>query len=193
MEQDDLLRFAVAALEKTGTAYFVTGGQAAAYWGEPRTTIDIDIVAEIVSWRVRDFCAEFPEPDFYVSVEAALDAVRFGQMFNILHVPSGYKLDIIAAKGTPHDGLCFDRARSVDIGGRTAMFSSPEDIILKKLEYVRDHRSDKQMRDIAAIMRVRGDQLDRAYLDHWALRVGVRDAWAFVQDAVARAGPAGNV
>jgi hypothetical protein len=193
VEQDELLRFAVGALERAGAQYYVTGGQAAALWGEPRTTIDIDIVAELASWRVRDFCAEFAEPDFYVDPEAAMHAVRFGGMFNIIHVPSGYKLDIIASNDTPHDGLCFDRARRVDVGGREAAFASPEDIILKKLEYVRDHRSDKQMRDIAAIIRVRADQLDRGYIDQWSLRLGVRDAWEFVRNAVDRAGPEGNV
>ena len=57
-------------------------------------------------------------------------------------------------------------------------------MILKKLTYFREGRSDKHLRDIASIFKVSGELLDRAYAEHWAMRLGVSELWRYV---VARA------
>ena len=44
MEQSELLRYVVAAIERLGLAYMVTGSMATIFFGEPRFTNDIDIL-----------------------------------------------------------------------------------------------------------------------------------------------------
>lgn len=65
-------------------------------------------------------------------------------------------------------------------------FASPEDVILKKMEYYREGGSDKHLRDIAGILKISGAQIDRAYIEDWASRLGVSEIWRQVSDAAAK-------
>jgi hypothetical protein len=70
------------------------------------------------------------------------------------------------------------RARTVHpAADYTACFSSPEDVILMKLDFHRRGGSDKHLRDIASVLRVSSDQVDRAYVDSWADRLGLSETW----------------
>ena len=44
MEQPELLQYAIEALERLGITYMVVGSLASSVYGEPRSTLDIDIV-----------------------------------------------------------------------------------------------------------------------------------------------------
>lgn len=55
--------------------------------------------------------------------------------------------------------------------------TSPKDVILKKLEYYREGKSEKHLRDIAGVLKISGDEIDRAYIETWASRLGVREIW----------------
>jgi len=50
MEPSDLLRHLVNVFESLGIRYFVTGSVASIFYGEPRFTNDIDVVADIEDW-----------------------------------------------------------------------------------------------------------------------------------------------
>ena len=47
MEQSELLRFVISALERLDLRYFVTGATVTIFYGEPRFTNDIDIVVDL--------------------------------------------------------------------------------------------------------------------------------------------------
>jgi hypothetical protein len=70
LEQDELLRFTVAARERIGVPYLVTGSVATIFFGEPRFTNDLDVVVHLPADRVTEFCARFPPEDFYLDREA---------------------------------------------------------------------------------------------------------------------------
>jgi len=53
--------------------------------------------------------------EWYVSEAAALDAVRRGSMFNIIHVPSGLKVDLIVASNSNFNASRFSRVRTIRI------------------------------------------------------------------------------
>lgn len=52
MEQDELLRTVTRVLEDLGLPYLVTGSMATIYYGEPRFTVDIDVVVDLPSRQV---------------------------------------------------------------------------------------------------------------------------------------------
>jgi hypothetical protein len=85
MEQDDLLRHLCTSLERLNIGYFITGSQATIAYGEPRFTNDIDVVIALESSQLDAFVCEFPDSDFYLSREAALEAIRDRGMFNIIN------------------------------------------------------------------------------------------------------------
>lgn len=185
MEQSDLLRYVTGVLEKLGLHYFVTGSVAAMFFGEPRFTNDIDIVVDLKPERIEEFCSEFPQTGFYLSEEAVRRAVRQHSQFNILHPASGLKVDIMIPSASPFNSVRFLRATRIKPEpDYDAVFSSPEDVILKKMEYYREGGSDKHLRDIAGILKVSADLVDRTYIADWAARLELSEIWDNVLQSV---------
>ncbi len=181
MTQDELLRFAVGVLERVRLPYLVTGSVATVFYGEPRFTNDIDIVVDLPLPRVDELCQAFPAGQFYVDPESARAAVRRRGQFNVIHPASGLKIDVVVAPRDEFDRSRFERARRVHPApDYDAAFASPEDVILKKMVFFREGGSDKHLRDIAGVLRVSGDRLDRSYIDEWAGRLGLLDVWRAV-------------
>lgn len=66
--------------------------------------------------------------------------------------------------------------------GRVEPFSSPEDVILKKLDFFREGGSQKHLRDIASMIAVQGaETLDWHYLMQWAARFGITDQLGLIR------------
>jgi hypothetical protein len=76
----------------------------------------------------------------------------------------------------------FERARPLPTSPATTVnFASPEDVIIKKLEFFKEGGSDKHLRDIAGVLAVTGDQIDRRYIERWVRRLGLTDTWDLVK------------
>jgi hypothetical protein len=186
VEPIDLLQVAARTLDRLRLPYAVTGSMASITYGEPRYTNDIDIVVALPLNSVAALCREFPEPDFYVSPEAAAEAVRNEGMFNVLHPASGLKVDLIVAKNTLFGRSQLQRGRRIHLNdepGGDPVFCSPEDIILSKLEFYREGQSDKHVRDITGMLKMTAE-MDRAYIETWAARLGVDDLWRAIVERV---------
>ena len=130
---------------------------------------DIDIVVDLQELQVADFCCRFPEHEFYVSESAARDAVRNRSQFNIIHSSSGLKVDVIVAAVSPFNASRFARVRRVQAGDDfEASFASPEDAIVKKMDFYRLGGSEKHLRDITGILKTSREHLDVGYIVRWA-------------------------
>jgi hypothetical protein len=181
MNQAELLRYLVDALEENRIDYMISGSQASMYYGEPRFTQDIDVVVEIALLQLPSLFGRFPLPEFYVSEEAARDAVATRGQFNIIHAASGLKIDIVVRKDTPYDRVEFERReRHPIVPGRDAYFARPEDVILYKMLYFREGGSERHLRDIAGMLRISGTEIDTAYVAEWSERLGLSDIWKSV-------------
>jgi hypothetical protein len=175
----------VAALEGVRVRYFITGSIASMAYGESRLTNDIDIVADLTAPLLPPFLKAFPEEHFYVSPEAAAQAVRTQGQFNVIHGESGLKVDVIIPKPSALDRVCLDRARRLTFEpGFEPLFSSPEDIIIKKMDFYREGGSEKHLRDITGILKGGSVEVDRAYIGDWAARLGLSDIWRLILQRV---------
>ncbi len=182
MEPLDLLRLIVTTIERLGLPYFVTGSMVTVYFGEPRFTNDIDIVLALPAERAGDFCRAFPMPAFYLSEDAVRQAIQHRTQFNIIHPASGLKVDVMIPEDTAFNRGRFARAQRVEPeAGYDASFSSPEDVILKKMEYYQAGGSEKHLRDITGMLRIGGTTIDRSYIDEWSLKLGIDVVWKAVQ------------
>lgn len=185
MEPNDLLRSVAGVFERLEVPYFVTGSIATIIYGEPRFTNDIDMVADLKERHVAEFCAAFEPPDYYLSRDAVLAAVRACQQFNLIHVTAGLKVDVIVPEDTEFNRSRFARRRLLPSGPEgDALFAAPEDVILKKLEYFREGGSEKHVRDILGVLKIQGGQIDHGYLEGWAHRLGLDEVWREVKDRV---------
>jgi len=185
MEQSDLLRYVVHILEKTGVRYFVTGSTATIFYGDPRFTNDIDIVVDLPESKVSEFCAGFPAADFYVSEPAAREAVATKGQFNIIHGTSGLKVDVIVPELSAFNQSRFARVKRLPTEDAVAVcFASPEDVIIKKMEFHRMGGSDKHLRDITGVLRLSRERIDLDYISKWAKQLNLDDIWAAVQKRI---------
>ena len=186
MELSRLLRRLVEVLSGLGVRYFVTGSVASISYGEFRLTNDIDIVIDLRMEHVEPFCSAFPDPDFYLSHPAVTSAIRRRFQFNILEPDTGMKVDVMILADTDFARSCLDRAVLAPIPGAVeAWFSSPEDIILNKLLFYREGRSDKHIRDIAGVLKVQAERIDRVYILGWVEHFGLQAEWQLALDRVA--------
>src|SRR5262249_4500528 len=156
--------------EKLGVPYAVVGSMASSYYGEPRFTNDVDIIASLSLAHVADFLKAFPPEDYYVSEEAVRQAIAGEGQFNIILPEWGLKADIIITSDSPFDASQIKRRIREKPAGAPfdPYFATPEDVILKKLDYYREGGSEKHLRDIAGILKLMGDRIDRTYIEHWA-------------------------
>ena len=92
----------VRVLDSLGIANTVGGSIASSFAGEPRSTIDIDIVAAIESSNVPPL-VDALSPDFYVDANALTRAVRTHSSTNLIHQASSLKVELFVAGGTPLD------------------------------------------------------------------------------------------
>jgi hypothetical protein len=186
MEISRLLRYLVEVLGRMGVRYYVTGSVASISYGEFRSTNDIDVVVELRIEHVEPFCAAFPEPDYYLSAQAVRDAVRRRFQFNILEPDTGMKVDVMILADSDFGRSCLERAALAPIPGAVeAWLCSPEDIILNKLLFYREGRSDKHIRDIAGVLKIQAERIDRAYILGWVERFGLHAEWQLALDRLA--------
>ncbi len=178
MEQSDLLRQLVSVLEELDLTYVLVGSIASGAYGEPRLTQDIDVVVKLPAEQVAELCEAFSGREYYISREAAQEAVRLGKQFNVIHPASGNKIDFLIAREDPWGKMQIRRRRRVrilpDLEGYTA---APEDIILSKMDYYREGGSEKHLRDITGIMKITGELIDKAYVTQWAESLGLMEVW----------------
>jgi len=163
------LRDVCARFEGAGIAYMLTGSLAMSYYARPRMTRDIDLVVAFESAK-EDQLTSVLGADYLADADAITGALRDGRPWNIIHVPSVVKIDLIPRKETPYRRTEFERRRKVELAGVPLWIVSVEDLILSKLEWSRDSRSEQQRRDVGLLLEV---PLDREYLDKWAGRLGL--------------------
>lgn len=185
MRQIELLRFVLDILERLQIDYAVVGSYASGAWGEPRMTRDIDIVVRLTPQQVDPICAAFPEADFYVSRAAAMDAAKRHSQFNVIHPQSGNKIDFMIAKPGNWADSQLQRRRRIAFEPTTQGYvAAPEDVILGKLIYFKEGGAEKHLRDIAGILMTSQVAVDRAYIEKFAVDLGVGDSWQQVLKAV---------
>lgn len=182
MPEPSLFEPFIVRLERLGIPYFVTGSTAGTLYGEPRLTHDVDIVVVLSMRHVRAFVEAFPLEEFYCPPEDVLAIeVRRGQRghCNLIHHDTGFKADIYMAFDELHKwGLAHRQTVSLD--GLQISVAPIEYVILRKLEYFREGKSEKHVRDIRGMLEVSSDRIDRVVLDHWIARLGLTSEWATV-------------
>lgn len=188
-DQADLLEFVADSLN-TAQMSFVTGSQASAIYGEPRFTQDIDIVLELITEQIPSFLQLFASEDFYLSEAAVRNAVTRRGMFNLIQPSSGSKVDFVVAKNSNFDRTRMTRTRLFSISEKSkARFASPEDVILKKMQWFSKDNSDRHIRDILGVLQVQQTQIDVSYVETWLDELGVRDVWTAILERQGRPNP----
>jgi hypothetical protein len=189
LEQYEFLTHIVRCLEALNIPYFITGAVASIAYGEPRLTNDIDIVVDLKEDDILQLKKYFPENNFYLDVDTAQKAVRQKRQFNIIHPASGLKADMMIPEKDALDESRFHRIKRLKPTEDTeANFASPEDVIIKKMQFYQEGQSDKHIRDIAGILQISEELIDFSYIDLWAKRLGLESLWLAIRKKIAEIG-----
>jgi hypothetical protein len=183
MDRGSELLFALSlvtrAFDELAIDYAVGGSVASSIFGEPRQTIDADIIARMLGKHCEPLVSRLGS-EFYADQVSILSAVQAQGSFNLIHLETMAKIDVFVRWRDPFGQSQMERRKIKAIaapGGYEFYFASPEDTVLAKLEWFRKggEVSDRQWRDLLGVLKVQQATLDRDYLKEWAEKLGVSD------------------
>ena len=166
----DVLRDVSARLTAGGVAFMLTGSVAMNYYAQPRMTRDIDLVVELAAEQI-DLLIGMFEAEYYVDRSMIAKAIAQRSMFNLIHNETIIKLDCIVLKSDKYRQQEFARRRLVSLGDFETLIVSREDLILSKLYWARDSKSELQLRDVKNLLTA---DCDMPYLYSSAAELGVK-------------------
>ncbi|MFH0791886.1 MAG: hypothetical protein V1905_01595 [bacterium] len=176
MEIENLLIKIADILEDLKIPYIITGGMAVSVWGRPRYTADIDIVVEMIPQNINLLAKKLLtiDKDAYISEEAMQEALKNKGEFNFIHPQSGLKVDFWVI-GDNFEKQKIKRGIYKKIDNARVCFSSPEDLILSKLQWYKISPSDRHIDDIKSVLEISGKGLDKKYLRNWIRKLGLEE------------------
>ncbi len=166
-------------LERLGIPYAVGGSLASSLHGVMRSTLDVDIVADMKPEHIQPMIAALSK-EFYADAEMMREAIEHHRSFNLIHYETAFKVDIFICKPRAFDRQQLERRRRSIITTdpeQSIYVISPEDTVLAKLEWYRlgGAASDRQWRDVLGVLKVCAGELDLNYLQKWANELNVSD------------------
>jgi hypothetical protein len=170
-EELEVLETVARRLDAAGIPYMLTGSMALNFYAVPRMTRDIDLVVEVGPVDAGRLCDLFAD-DFYVDGDAVREAVARQGVFNVIHASLVVKVDLVVRKDSEYRRTEFARRRQAAFGGHRLFIVAPEDLVISKLDWARDSRSEVQLGDVRNMLRAVPD-LDRTYLARWIAALGL--------------------
>lgn len=165
------LRDVVSRLEAAGVDYMLTGSMALNCYAQPRMTRDIDLV---VAFHLKDAARIETTlgPNYYVSAEAATEAVLRQRSFNAIHQGSLIKIDFMVRKREEFREHEFRRRTRLRIGEFEFWVVTKEDLILAKLFWAKESLSERQIADVENLI---ATGCDESYLRKWSAELNLID------------------
>jgi len=172
------LSLLVLSLENLDIPYYIGGSVASSIFGLPRSTMDVDIVADIKKSHIKDLAAIL-QHEYYIDPDVIMQAIDRKSSFNLIHLSTMMKIDIFVLKDRPFDRQAFKRKKIDSLGEKPDIssfyFSSEEDVIISKLEWFKlgGEVSERQWKDLIGVLKIQGKKLDFNYLQKWTEDLGL--------------------
>lgn len=166
-------------LESAGIPYCLVGGLAAIAYGRPRLTLNADLVLALRPSQVTALVEAFPMEDYYLPPEEVLLA-EIGREsrghFNIIHQHSALRADCYLPGTSKLAHWELLHRRKLPGPFTDEWFAPPESVILHKLLFFREGKSQKHLEDIAAILDA-GSVPDQSLLLQWIDDLRLQKEW----------------
>jgi hypothetical protein len=169
----------IECFERLGIDYYIGGSVASSAYGIARATMDVDLIAKMETKHV-DNLVKALENNYYIDSGMITNAIQEKSSFNLIHLETMIKIDVFILRDQPYDLKAFDRRQTDTLdeeNARKFYLSSPEDVILSKLQWYHlgGRLSQQQWKDVLGILKIQGDRLDLKYLKYWASKLNLSD------------------
>ena len=185
MQNPNLFKIFTSRLNKLKVSYIVTGAVASIIYGEPRLTHHIDLVVELTDDKADRIVKAFQQVDFYCP---PIEAIKLelkrpeGGHFNLIHNETGFKADIyISGRDPLHEWAILNRKR-IDFEGELIWLAPPEYVIIRKLQYFKEGKSEKHLKDIASMLAISSGQIDFDLLHAKIEENALQEEWAQIKN-----------
>jgi hypothetical protein len=131
--------------------FMLTGSVAMNYYAQPRMTRDIDLVVSLNETQAEAFFRLF-ETEYYFDRQNVADAISRRRMFNLIHNGAVIKVDCVVLKRDAYRQEEFARRRQINLGDFETWIVSREDLVLSKLVWANDSKSEMQLRDVRNLL-----------------------------------------
>ncbi len=166
----------VTVLNNCSVDYVVGGSVCSSVHGTYRTTNDIDVLVNCEQVNLQFFSRELKN-EFIVDDIAFVANLKNQRSFNIFHEKTALKVDLFVAK---NDFNLSELKRGVKIKPAQSpcefRIASAEDIIIAKLLWFYKSNSERQLNDIAAVIKMNSDLLDYSYIKKWGASLNLSEA-----------------
>ncbi|MBU4223450.1 MAG: nucleotidyltransferase [Euryarchaeota archaeon] len=158
-------------LNKNSIDYVIVGGFAVLFYGNPRTTMDIDYVIQLEDDNIPVLVKFLQENGFHADEYDMRAALKEKSHCTVEDKETMFRLDI---KGvyTEMDERALRNKRMIDFNDIAIWIASPEDTIVNKLVFSRE----QDIKDALGILVRQYDTLDMDYLEKTTKGIGVNDA-----------------
>ena len=170
-EELRLLHDIVSRLDAAEIDYMLTGSVALNCYAQPRMTRDIDLVVAFClkdALQIQDILGQ----DYYVSEDAAREAVAQQSSFNAIHQTTLIKVDFMVRKREDYRLHEFARRQRLKVANFEVWVVSKEDLILSKLHWARESQTERQLADVENLI---ATGCDTDYLKTWSAALNLTD------------------
>ena len=181
MDELDLVRLFVRPLERAGIAYMISGSLASMHYGEPRLTLDVDLVLHLSEAELAKLPATFPEESYYLPPLDVLtiEVTRSSRgHFNVIHFETGMKADCYPSRSHPYWEWAWKNRKSTPTESHPLWFAPPEYVIVRKLEFYQEGGSEKHIQDIQSMLDLSMPNVDLPWIEIAVAERGLSEEWA---------------
>jgi hypothetical protein len=173
----------VSAFDEAGVKYMLAGSFASSHHGAPRATQDIDVVVDPTFASLDRLLALLASDDLYVDVDVAREEFKRRGQFNVIDGATAWKVDVIFRKARAFSREEMARREPAIVLGVQVFVATAEDTVLAKLEWAKLGESERQLRDVGALLDATGESLDVGYIERWLDDLEIRELWERVRSA----------
>jgi hypothetical protein len=141
-------------------------------------------VVDLAEDEIEKLLEAFPSRDFYHPpsevIRVELNRSLRGH-FNLIHHESGFKADVYMTGEDELHHLAMSKRRQIDVRGDSFWIAPPEYVIIRKLEYYREGKSEKHLRDIASMVELSSAEIDLEELQNKIKEYSLEKEWKKAQ------------
>lgn len=182
--EPNLIEIFVRPLHGAGIRYLIAGSVGSMHYSEPRLTLDVDIPLLVTPKDISILIAAFTMPEYYcppadvIASEIARDCRGH---FNLIHIPSGLKADLYPGNRDATFAWAWQNRLTENTPQGPIHIAPVEYIILWKMIFYKEGKSEKHLRDIQRILDILPFVKHQAFLDSNIKTHSLEAIWSLFQ------------